>query len=81
MSAGRSRCVVEDYLAFVPSYEGLQYVTIVADAGAANNQLTLASGYAPLHGGMDNVKEAELEVNTMLLTSSGVEMFTSLCDD
>ena len=42
MSAGRSRCVVEDYLAFVPSYEGLQYAAIVADARAANNQF--ASG-------------------------------------
>jgi hypothetical protein len=30
---------------------------------------------------MDNVKEAELEANTMLFTSSDVETFTSLCDD
>ena len=33
------------------------------------------------YGGMENVKEAELEANTMLFTSCDVEMFTPLCED
>ena len=78
VSAGRSRCVVEDYLASVPSYEGLQNAAIVGDAGAANNQF---ASECPASGEMFKVKEAELEVNTMLFTSSDVETFTSLCDD
>jgi hypothetical protein len=30
---------------------------------------------------MDKPKEAESEVNTMLFTSSEVEMFTDVCED
>src|SRR4029453_1171994 len=40
VGAGRSRCVVEDYPAFVTSFEGLQNAAIVDNASAANNQLT-----------------------------------------
>jgi len=36
-------------------------------------------GGAP--GEMFKVKEAEPEVNTMLFTSCGIEMFTFVCED
>ena len=77
MSAGGSRCVVEDYLASLQSCEALQNAAIIDDSGAANNQ------FAPhtLIRGMNKVKELEPEVNTMLFTSSDVEMFTPVCED
>ena len=34
-----------------------------------------------LHPTMDKLKEEESEVNTMLFTSSDVEMFTFVCED
>ena len=38
-------------------------------------------GRKSVHSKMDKLKEAEPEVNTMLFTSSDVEMLTFVCED